>query len=108
MFQKLLKWFLSFFKRERLYKHQYVNYVPEKINSNTIYLVGNEGYYWQAVMLCPCGCDKTLNMSLMKEHHPSWNIKFNSDRIITLHPSINRTVGCKSHFFLRNGKIVWA
>ncbi|WP_430981312.1 DUF6527 family protein [Sphingobacterium faecium] len=26
---------------------------------------------------------------------------------MNIHPSINRFVGCKSHFFLRQGKLIW-
>ncbi len=108
MIKRLSQWFLKLFKKEKLYKYKYVDDVPDKLNLHTIYIVGNEGYYWQAVMLCPCGCNKTLHMNLMKEDHPSWKVEIHENTNVSLHPSIDRKVVCKSQFFVRKGKIVWA
>ncbi len=106
MLQKLLKWFLKLFGREKLYRYQFVDDVPDQMRSGTVYLVGNQGYYWQTVMICPCGCQRILHMNLMDDHRPYWKYHIKG-KTISLSPSVNRLVGCKSHFFLREGKIEW-
>ncbi|MDN3582099.1 DUF6527 family protein [Mucilaginibacter flavus] len=106
MFRQLLNWIIKLFRKEELYNYQYVDDVPDQLRSGTVYLVGNAGYYWQTVMLCPCGCSKVLYMNLMDDYNPYWKYKI-VGKTISLSPSIDRTVGCRSHFFLTYGKIVW-
>jgi hypothetical protein len=111
MFQKLYKWFIRlFFKREldteTQYKFQFVTEIPDIAKKNILYFIGNEGYYWQFVMLCPCGCNSLLHMNLMDDYDPYWSYQIHDD-LITVTPSIDRVVGCKSHFFVREGRIVW-
>ena len=108
MIKGLFNWFRNLFNKEKLYESKLVDDVPYKLNNKTIYIIENEGYRWKAVMVCPCGCNKILHMNLIKEYHPSWKVEIDEKNIITLHPSINRMVGCKSHFFIRRGEVVWA
>lgn len=42
----------------------------------------------------------------MKEGRPRWPLDEHEDGTITLHLSVWRKEGCRSHFFLRHGKIV--
>ena len=50
---------------------------------------------------CACGCGDIIIL----EHNYKWNIDENT---ITISPSIGRmTAPCKSHYFIRNGKVVW-
>lgn len=81
--------------------------VPEKFHQHTVYLVG-EGEPWQAAFLCPCGCGARIQLSLVRDDQPRWDFTAHSDRKITLHPSVWRKSGCQSHFFLREGRILWA
>jgi len=106
MFRKLYKWLLKLFRKERLYSYQFVDDVPDKLKSGTAYLVSNQGYVWQCVMLCPCGCNQILYTNLMEEYHPYWKYMLKG-KTISLRPSIDRLVGCRSHFFLTDGKIIW-
>ncbi len=108
MIKRLFNWVQNLLKQEKLYKARIVNDVPDKLDNRIIYIIENEGYHWKAVMVCPCGCNKILHMNLIKEYHPSWNVEIDKQNIITLHPSINRIVECKSHFFIRRGQVVWA
>ncbi len=43
MLKKLLRWFQKLFGRERLYKYQFVDDVPDRMRSGTVYLVGKPG-----------------------------------------------------------------
>ena len=81
--------------------------LPDRLKSGIVYLVGEGEYLWFAAMLCPCGCGATLHMNLMAHSRPRWEVAKHRDGSITLHPSISRLTGCRSHFFLQHGRIVW-
>jgi uncharacterized protein DUF6527 len=106
MAKKLLNWLADFFSKK--YKYKFINDVPNKLKPDIIYFIGHEGYYWQAIMICPCGCKKNLQMNLISDHSPYWKYKIEKKNLITLSPSIRRVVGCKSHFFIVKGKLLWA
>lgn len=82
-----------------------VEELPDALEPNTIYLEGVPP--WVAVFLCPCGCGDAVNLSLIPNDRPRWRVRIHWDGTLTLSPSIWRTKGCKSHFFLRRGKIHW-
>lgn len=110
MIRKIFKWLstLRFFQhRKKFYKTIETSALPEKLVPNTIYILGDNGYLWYATMICPCGCKSTLQMSLYPDGKPKWDVIRHKGGSISLTPSINRTVGCKSHFFLEKGKIIW-
>ncbi len=126
MIKKLLSWFLSLFSdstivvdvpdvqssgninTKPLYSYIFVDDVPDNIRPEILYLVGNDGYFWQAIMKCPCGCDSNLHMNLIDDYYPCWTYEISDNNEISLKPSVDRLVGCKSHFFLRGSRIVWA
>jgi len=107
MLQKLRNWCNRLFKKEKFYKYKFVEDVPDELRPDILYIISNDDFYWQVLMLCPCGCKKALHMNLMKGNNPSWKYEIDKKKRISLHPSVNRTFGCKSHFFLRKGRIVW-
>lgn len=79
---------------------------PEVLTPNVLYLVG-EQEKWAAVFLCPCGCDKAVWLNLLKGHRPRWSVTVSAKGVPTILPSVSRKVGCRSHFFLRSGRILW-
>lgn len=112
MLQKLLKWIGRLFKRkgassEKIFQYTFSEDVPDKFKRYVIYIIGSKECYWQLVMLCPCGCKTVLHINLLNEYKPNWSYEIDNKHSITLHPSIHRKVDCKSHFFIREGKIVW-
>lgn len=84
-----------------------VEELPDKLDSDKVYLAGESDYLWFAAMVCPCGCDQILYMSLMPDQRPMWNVTVHHNGGVSLHPSVWRRVGCKSHFWLKHGHIVW-
>jgi hypothetical protein len=72
-----------------------------------VYIIGVQGNEWLAEMVCPCGCGETLFLNLLQDELPNWQWRVNADGAVTLSPSVWRKVGCKSHFFLREGMIEW-
>jgi hypothetical protein len=79
---------------------------PEILKPRVIYLVG-EIDPWVAVFKCPCGCEKNVWLNLLKAHRPRWYVVVNQNGSPTVSPSVNRQVGCRSHFLLIDGKIKW-
>ena len=55
--------------------------------------------------LCPCGCGGESNIPVDSK---GWGIVFNAPGVLTLTPSILKMGGCKSHYFIRDNKVVWA
>jgi hypothetical protein len=97
---------LATFRNGLSYAIQRVPEIPDRLKARTLYLLGAPDP-WSAALLCPCGCHDTIHISLLANESPSWRIYFNGRNEPTLEPSIRRKHGCKSHFFIRNGRVVW-
>ncbi len=81
--------------------------LPVRLQYRTVYLVQEDGYSEHVSMLCPCGCNQILHMNLIPDERPYWYITNHSDGTISLHPSIWRKKGCRSHFWFRYGRVFW-
>lgn len=100
----LFNWFNNLFRWK--YNLKVCEDFEENINYNTIYLVGNKSHFDFLQMECPCGCKEQIKLSLIEHDKPNWKVELNDNRI-SIFPSIWRTRGCKSHFFVRENKIIW-
>lgn len=91
------------------YVSEYIDDIPEEdqIEERVVYIIGENEYYWQVAFICPCGCQELIQLNLLPEVYPSWSFKHNKKNEITLLPSINRKVGCASHFRIVSGLVVW-
>lgn len=98
---------LVFFGFRIKYKAEHVGELPDKVNRNRVYLIGDDGEAWFAAFRCPCGCGETIELSLLPDERPHWKSQSHKDSSVTLHPSVWRTKGCKSHFIMRGGLIKW-
>lgn len=98
-------WFGS--RRERPLKTLVVEELPDSLDAKTVYVAGENGHRWFVAMICPCGCGETLHMSLLADARPRWALTHHKDGTISLTPSVWRQVGCRSHFFLVQGRIRW-
>lgn len=114
LLKKLFNWFLGFFKLKKggldeSYKLDIVSELPETPEDKTLYIEGNERLkdYWYALLKCPCGCNENIMLNLMDDAKPNWTIAINKSDF-SISPSIWRTKNCKSHFWLRDRKIIWA
>jgi len=85
-----------------------VDDLPDVLDSERLYLVGDDDCPWSAALLCPCGCEATIQLSLLPDDKPSWRAVRHFSGSVSLQPSVWRTRGCRSHFFLRRGRIVWS
>jgi hypothetical protein len=82
--------------------------LPSRLSPSRLYVVGERGEDWFAAMMCPCGCGATIDLNLVPPGRPCWNLSVHADGSPTLSPSVWRRVDCRAHFFVRNGRIVWA
>lgn len=81
--------------------------LPTKLKKRTLYIVEEDGFEEQAAMLCPCGCQLVLHMNLLIDERPCWSVTRHSDGTASMHPSIWRKKDCRSHFWFRQGRVVW-
>lgn len=79
-----------------------VDRVPEILDEGVLY-VSRERQL--AMHLCCCGCKSEVTTPL--KGVPSWVLTTNHGRP-TLSPSIgNSGLPCRSHYFIRDGKVLW-
>ena len=110
LWQKLKSWLKGWLKgwRRRPFKTVYVaETTPSQLKPKTLYVVTEDDEPWHAEMICPCGCGKTLHMNLLLDERPVWQITEHNDGTSSLHPSVWRKTGCRSHFWFRKGQVVW-
>lgn len=79
----------------------------DELRTDRLVLVGSpESPKW-ATFICPCGCGTALLLSLSPTRRPRWQVSQSWSGRPTVTPSIRRTDGCLSHFWIRNGQIDW-
>ena len=79
---------------------------PDQLHPRTLYAIGENGNLWHAVLTCPCGCGAVIALNMLPDDSPRWRLDEQCDGP-TLFPSVWRTTGCRSHFILRGGQIIW-
>lgn len=94
-------------RRRGLYGAVDVTELPDHLDACTVYVVGEGGHRWFAAFLCPCGCGETIQASLVEKSRPHWRLAERWDGAASLHPSVWRTKGCRSHFVLQSGRVRW-
>jgi hypothetical protein len=101
------KFSIWFDVRSKPFNVIYQNELPDVFEKKTIYIVGEDENYWCIAMLCPCGCNAIIQLNLLSQTHPKWSFFHTKDATITIMPSIWRNIGCRSHFYIRKGRLVW-
>lgn len=81
--------------------------LPSSMPSRDLVLTIDDGEPWSVGMMCPCRCGATIEMLVVDGAKPRWEIAVDAKGRPTLQPSVWRNTGCKSHFWLRSGRIVW-
>ncbi|UXJ55808.1 DUF6527 family protein [Pseudomonas citronellolis] len=72
-----------------------------------IVLLRDGGEDWSVGFRCPCGCGKAIELLLIDEARPRWDCVVDSKGLPSLHPSVWLKTGCKSHFWVKSGRIRW-
>lgn len=102
-----LLWGRKFEVAKPKYQVKYAEDVPGAISGTDIFIIqdGNEAEL--LAFKCPCGCGADILLNLLKDASPKWSYKIDNMGKIYISPSVWRSVGCKSHFFLKEDKIIW-
>jgi len=93
--------------RSRRISFERVEDLPDTLKPETLYVAGDGPHTWAAAMMCPCGCGDIIQLNLMKQARPCWTVRCHRDGTVSLIPSVWRTKGCQSHFFVRQSRIQW-
>jgi hypothetical protein len=79
---------------------------PDVLEFGTLYPVGENGHLHALIMVCPCGCGEIIELNTLADDAPRWQLE-QSKAGASVVPSILRTVGCESHFWLLDNHILW-
>ena len=104
----LRHWARTKTRRSPRLRYEHVEDFPDSLKPATLYVAGQEPHLWAAALLCPCGCGEVIHLNLLEDASPSWTLRHHGDGYVTLMPSVWRTKGCRSHFFIRNSRIEWS
>lgn len=80
--------------------------IPRAIPSKELICMLDEGQPWAVAMRCPCGCGDAIELILLEGVKPRWDLSIDRG-LPSIHPSVWRNVGCRSHFWVRRGRIHW-
>lgn len=83
------------------YQTLFVDRMPAEIEDGILYVLP---HLQVAIHNCMCGCGEKV-VTPLGDSHWSWTYDGNNT---TLSPSVgNFQYDCKSHYFLRQGKVIW-
>lgn len=81
--------------------------LPPCLPRRDVVLARDDGEDWCVGLRCPCGCGQTIELLLVSEARPRWDLTVNEQEQPSLVPSVWLKTGCRSHFWVRHGRIVW-
>lgn len=88
----------------KIIDHKFVEFIPEQkeMEGGVIYISLE---YDTAIHNCMCGCGEQVVTPLSPT---DWKLTYNGESV-SLYPSIgNWEFDCKSHYWVREGKVIWA
>ena len=80
--------------------------LPQHVEANAVYLIG-EPYPWSLLMVCPCGCQEPVELSILQDTHPHWQFRTHFDGTLSVSPSVWLIASCGAHFTITRGEIRW-
>jgi hypothetical protein len=111
MTNRFRRWIAEWLREHRAepvrFRIQKVDHIPLNLLPDLIYVIGDDECNWLAAIRCPCGCDELIQLSLVRDARPSWRVAVERGGAATLLPSVWRTTGCKSHFIIYKGRLIW-
>ncbi|WP_454667585.1 DUF6527 family protein [Acinetobacter calcoaceticus] len=109
MIKNITKWFYQTLDHFLLRKIMIVegDALPTQMPFRAIVLAIEEDETWCIGLKCPCGCGFTIELPTIIEAKPRWNYQIDKQKNISVYPSVYLQKGCKSHFWIKRGKIIW-
>jgi hypothetical protein len=80
---------------------------PESIEKGLIYIVGGKGYQKWACFRCPADVDEIIQLSLMQNRRPRWQVAVDFLGRPSIHPSVWQQDGSYAHFWVKQGGVIW-
>lgn len=81
--------------------------LPAQLPRRDLVLARDADEDWCVGMRCPCGCGRVIELLVIPEAKPRWDLTVDAKGRPTLSPSVWLQKGCKSHFWLRDGRVQW-
>lgn len=81
--------------------------LPSIIPTGKMVHLRDNGLSWSVGFLCPCGCGDVIELLLLQSIDPHWKLTADNLSRPTLQPSVWKKDGCKSHFWLKKGRVIW-
>lgn len=81
--------------------------LPDNLPWRDVVLARDGEEDWCVGMVCPCGCGQKIELLVIPEAKPRWDVTTDEKGRPSLRPSVWLQRGCRSHFWLRHGKIEW-
>jgi hypothetical protein len=108
--RKIIEWIRRQYTglKVRRYIASAVKECPESVRPGKIYVISDGPVPDTIIFKCPCGCRADIYLNLLQDTRPYWTFSWERKGRISIAPSILRKVGCRSHFFVSRGKVIWA
>lgn len=81
--------------------------LPDRLPRRDLVLARDGDEDWCVGLRCPCGCGRTIELLVIQEAKPRWDVSIDVKGFPSLQPSVWLQKGCGSHFWLRRGRISW-
>lgn len=107
---RIINWWHGYEEEQKkTYQLLQVNEQPLLVDvaDNLVYHIGDEDWKWLLMFNCPCGCGDVIHLSLLEKSVQKWKLKQEDNNIFSIYPSVNRQVGCRSHFFITDNEVKW-
>lgn len=87
------------------YRARNVSEFPQHVKKGVVYIVSEGPEPDTLILKCPCGCGDTIYLNILIDTLPCWRFDVNFCGFVSIRPSVRRTVKCKSHFHITNGRV---
>jgi hypothetical protein len=81
--------------------------LPDRLPRRDLVLARDRDEDWCVGMRCPCGCGRPIELLVVPEAKPRWTLSLDRKGYPNLSPSVWIQKGCKSHFWVRSGRVHW-
>lgn len=106
LLKKIVDWFLNWSVNFnwRVYSYRFIQYEPTEVKRGIVYIVKEELMPDALILKCPCGCASDIHLNVLPDARPCWTFRITKSNRISISPSIRRTIGCRCHFYITEGK----
>lgn len=79
----------------------------DAVKNDQIWIIRDRKLMKWGRLRCPCGCEEIILLSLSSSRSPRWQVSLDWLGRPSISPSVRRLDGCRSHFWIRSGKVDW-